>query len=231
MVDGIDGSGKSTIINFWKEYLTEQGNALFDLKDRWKETGQHPSIEELRSYDFVLSGEPTYVGIGKAIRDELIRNGTNYPPLAIAEAYSLDRLILYTKLIIPAINDNKCVIQDRGVSTSLCYQALTGELTVETIAALPGNALTLEHRPDHLVIIQADPEMTLARLATRHEKQDNVIFEHLAFQQKAAARFASPEYRALFESRGTKVHYLQNSEDIAIIKEQANTLLKHILTS
>ena len=48
MLDGIDGCGKSTIIQAWKDYLTAQGNAIFDLKKYWQETGHYPELSELK---------------------------------------------------------------------------------------------------------------------------------------------------------------------------------------
>ena len=72
---------------------------------------------------------------------------------AIAQAYSLDRLILYKKIILPALADEKCVIQDRGVSTSLCYQTLSGQLKLDYLSSLPGNAVALASAPNHLIII------------------------------------------------------------------------------
>jgi len=32
MLDGIDGSGKGTIIEAWKQHLSDSGNGIFDLK-------------------------------------------------------------------------------------------------------------------------------------------------------------------------------------------------------
>jgi len=225
MVDGMDGSGKSTAIEAWKQYITNQGNAIFDLKEYWKSYGKYPDYNELKKYDFIFSCEPTYAPIGRTIREELIKNGTNYPPLAIAEAYSLDRLLLYTKILIPALAEGKYIIQDRGVSTSLCYQPLTSGLDTQTVAALPGNHLALEQRPDHLVLLSVSPETSIARLGNRHGKKDDVIFENLDFQMKVAARYASDDYRKLFTERGTAVHDLSGEGEIAIMNARALELL------
>ncbi len=229
MVDGMDGSGKSTVVEGWKSYLTQRGNTIFDLKEYWKKFGSYPEYSELKNYDFIFSCEPTYTAIGKTIREELIKNGTAYPPLAVAEAYSLDRLILYTKIIIPVLSEGKCVIQDRGVSTSLCYQPLTGGLDTAAVAHLPGNQLALEQRPDHLVIVSVSPETSLKRLSVRNEKQDNVIFENADFQSRVGARYASPEYRKLFTDRGTQVHDLSGEQEIGIMNERALDLLKTLV--
>lgn len=230
MVDGLDGSGKSTVIDAWKEFLKSRGNGLLDVRDYQKNTGALPGNHELKAYDFLISAEPTYVGIGKIIRDDLIKSGTHYPPLAIAESYSLDRLILYTKTLLPALKTGACVIQDRGVSSSLAYQPLmTKNLTKAVLAKLPGNALALKNAPNHLVIITCNPAIALKRLASRSHKQDNVIFERAPFLKKLSKEFSSPTYKNFFTRRGTTVHYLQGDVEIGIMKEQAIKLLKELL--
>ncbi|MEK7625096.1 MAG: dTMP kinase [Patescibacteria group bacterium] len=230
MIDGIDGSGKSTIVAVLKEYLTGEGNAIFDLRDYWLANGKYPEFHELKSYDFIFTSEPTYIGIGKVLREELINSNNHYPEKAIAHAFSLDRIVLYNKIIIPALKEKKCVISDRGVSTSLCYQTLSGKLSIKEIAEMVGNSLALEYAPEHLIIMKVNPKEALARLKKRSEKQDNAVFEKLAFQTKAADLFYSKEYKKLFEAHGTKVHYLPGNDKIDIMKTSAIKLFKQILT-
>lgn len=230
MVDGIDGSGKSTLINAWRDLLIAEGNGVFDLKKYWVETGKYPEPHELKGYDFIFSAEPTNVGVGKVIREELIKNGTNYAPQAIAEAYSLDRLVLYNKIIIPALKDNKCVIQDRGYTTSFAYQPLTdNKITFKTLAKLPGNALAMKYRPDKIVLTTADPAFALKRLGDRVEKKDDVIFEKLDFQTKAAKMFASAKYQKFFTKQGCQIRQLPGGTKIDIMRKQGQELLKAIM--
>lgn len=230
MIDGIDGSGKSTIVQAWKDYLTAQGNAIFDLKEYWQTNGKYPELHELKSYDFIFSCEPTYAGVGKVIREELVKTGTNYPPRAIIEAFSLDRLVLYTKIIIPLLANGKIVIQDRGVSTSLAYQSLqNSEFTYDKIAQFPGNQLALENRPDHLIIAKIPAEKAAARISSRFDKNDNAIFEKIDFLKKATENFNSAQYQKIFTDRGTEVHYLNAESEIGIMKQEGTELLKSII--
>lgn len=232
MLDGIDGSGKSTILQSWKDDLSTQGNAIFDLKNYWQTTGRYPELEEIRSYDFIFSCEPTYSGIGRVIREELVRSDLNYPPQAIAEAFSLDRLVLYNKIIIPLLQDGKCVIQDRGVSSSLAYQSLqSAELTFESLSKLPGNRLALEYRPDYLVLLDLTPEEALTRLEGRTDKQDAAIFEKLDFLKKLYTQYQSAEFQNLFLDRGTNIKLLPTNVNIDTMKEQAVILLRRILAN
>lgn len=228
MLDGIDGSGKSTIIETWKKYLREEGNALFDLRAFWKEHDRHPEYRELKPYDFILSAEPTSVSMGKVIREKMVKHNSGFSSEQIAEAYAEDRRELYEQLFILALQEGKSIIQDRGVSTSLCYQPVTG-MSVKYLLELPGNALALQHRPDHLVLLKVEPQVALARIAARLDKQDNAIFERVDFLKKAADMFASASFRELFESHGTTVHYLPADQKIDILQEVALNLLKQIL--
>ena len=230
MLDGIDGCGKSTIIQAWKDYLTTQGNAIFDLKKYWQETGRYPEFSELKNYTFIFSCEPTYVGIGNVIRQELVKNGNNYPAKATAEAFSLDRLILYTKLIIPLIKNGCCVIQDRGVSSSLAYQTTQNpELTLKFLSSLTGNKLALTYRPDYLVLLDLKPEEAIKRLGKRTNKKDDAIFEKLSFLKKLYKQYHSSAFKKIFTKHGSKINLLPTNVKIDIMKQQAVDLLKTIL--
>jgi len=229
VVDGIDGSGKGTVLETWKNYLAQEGNAIFDLRKYCLENKDYPPLEEIRSYDFISSVEPTYAGVGRAIRFELVGKDNDYPPRAIAEAFSLDRLILYKKLIIPLLKDGRCIIQERSVSSSIAYQTQTPDLNIEVVSNLIGNKLALEYRPDHLVLMDIDAEEALRRLAGRKEKQDNSIFEKLDFLKKMAEFYKSKVYQNVFTSRGTQIHYLSSEQNIDIMKQNSINLLKSIL--
>lgn len=230
MIEGPEGSGKSTIVDYWKTIFESRGKRVFDLKTYGKEHDKLPDSSELSAVDIVVSAEPTYTGIGKVIREELIRKGTSYSPRAIAEAYSLDRLILYTKYYIPLLERGVPIITDRALTTSLVYQTTDTGLNYQDILSLPGNDLALTYRPDHIIILTIDPEKALERTFKRAEKQDNAIFETLEFQKKTYAKYLSSEYQTIFTSRGTQIHYLSADQGLDIIQAQSLQLLQTILS-
>ncbi|MBN2052444.1 deoxynucleoside kinase [Candidatus Woesearchaeota archaeon] len=220
IIDGLDGSGKSTILNAIADYLKKKGKKVFELKEYWKTSHSLPEPEELIDYDAIISAEPTFSMIGKAIREEIIKdNKRDYSALTTATAYSLDRLILYKRLIIPLLGRGKIIVQDRSVTTSIVYQPIQAEpLSLKKLLALEGNALALKHRSDLLIIADVKAEDCIKRLGARDEKKDNVIFENLEFQQKAYKRFKSKWFRKLFEGQGSKVVYLdanKTKEEVA----------------
>ncbi len=230
VLDGPEGSGKSTVIDHWKQQFEKEGKKIFDLKSFWRTYDCQPEAADVLAADIIFSAEMSYTGIGKVLREELIKNGTNYPPLAIAEAYALDRMILYKKYFIPALALGKTIISDRSVSTSLVYQPLSDQsVTFEKVTNLPGNKIALENPPTDLILLQIEPEVGLKRLATRHGKNDDAIFEHLDFQEKAYKIFMSEEFKSVFTALGTTVHYLPADEEIDIIKQTSSNLLTRIL--
>jgi len=213
IIDGPDGSGKSTVVQGLAGYLKSKGKKVFDLKDYWKHSHSLPEPEELYDYDVIVSAEPTFSLVGGAIRDELVKdNHRFYSAFTTATAFALDRLILYQRIIIPLLKKGKTVIQDRSVTTSIVYQPIQAEqISLKKILSLEGNQLALKYRPDILIIADIKPELCIQRLEGRSEKQDNVIFENLEFQKKAYKRFKSKWFRKLFEERGSKVAYLDTS--------------------
>jgi len=213
MIDGPDGSGKGTGIDAIRAHCESKGKKVFDLREYWKENNMIPEASELAEYDIVISSEPTHYGIGKVIREEIIAKGERrYSGMTTAHAFSLDREILYKKLIIPLLKAGKHVMQERGVITSIVYQPVQLEkISLRDIINLPGNRLCLKNSPSLLIITKAEPETVMKRLKFR-EKQDNAIFEQLLFQRKIATRYESEWLKKLFENQGSRVIYLDTNE-------------------
>lgn len=208
MVDGLDGSGKGVAVTALREWAVSKGMKVLDLREYWKNNEGFPNIDE---YDAIVSAEPTFTGTGKKIREKLIKNGSTATEKEISEAFSEDRLELYKKIIIPALNAGKHVFQERGVISSLVYQPLReNNYSLEEIKNLEGNKFCLEHSPDLLVITIVDPEVVIERLGKR-EKADDAIYEKLDFQKKIKEIYESKWLKSLFESKGSKVVYLDTN--------------------
>lgn len=212
MIDGLDGSGKGTAVTALKDYFESNDKKVFDLREYWKENDNIPEIEEVMEYDVICSAEPTFSGVGKVIREEIVRsNDRKYSGMSTAQAFSLDREILYKKLLLPAKKAGKIILQERGITTSLVYQPIQNEkMQLKEILGLPGNQLAVKNSPDILIIVKADPETVMERLGSR-EKDDQAIFENLVFQRKVQARFQSDWIKKLFAHYGSKIVYLDTN--------------------
>src|SRR3989344_3024437 len=104
MVDGLDGSGKGTIVDGLAEWAEKKAMKILDIRSYCSEKNDFPSDAEINDAEVLISCEPTFCYVGKAIRDELVRaNGRQYSAWSLAQAFSLDREILYRRVIIPAV--------------------------------------------------------------------------------------------------------------------------------
>ncbi len=226
MVDGLDASGKGTIVRSLGEWATSKGMKVLYFNEFCKEFHRFPETEEIMEYDVLVTDEPTYSYVGQAIREELIKdNGREYSAMTIAQAFALDREILYKRLIIPALKAGKIIFQERGVVSSAVYQPAHGKIPLSEIINLPGNRLALQHAPNLLIILQVNAEAVIGRLGAR-TKKDDAIFENLAFQKKLEERYSSDWLRSLFEQHGSVVKYLDTNppKTIEESKEEARRI-------
>lgn len=210
--DGLDGAGKSVVIDALCGWAKSDGLKIFDLVDYQHAHHALPEVEDFKDYDVILSAEPTFSWIGAAIRDEIIRdNKREYSALTTATAFSINREILHKRVIIPARKLGKYIFQERSVSTSIIYQPIQGEgLPLKVVRNLYGNKFALENGPDLLIIPLLDAKTAMIRSSSR-QKQDEAIFENLAFQREVDVRYRSDWFRRLFEMHGTEVAYIDAS--------------------
>lgn len=229
IVDGLTGSGKSTVLDAVTNWAVECGHRIFRLQD-WQESTP-PRFEDIPDYDVYFTFEPTRSWVGAAIRHELSRTDEPYGGEELAHAFALDRELNYRRLILPALSAGKTVIQDRGVSSSIVYQpVMPGSVPVETILSLPGNKLALAHAPNALVLTKLPATVAASRIAQRGGESKGV-FADVEFLKKQEERFASPWFHQLFEERGTKIFELDTSGTREETQRLATELIDHILTT
>ena len=217
IIDGIDGSGKGTIL----DSLKNQFKDVFDLREYSKENKDYPDINNIKEH-IILSSEPTNLYVGAAIRDELLKGENKYSALTTAHAFALDRQILYNKFILPALKGGKTIIQERGVVSSLVYQPVQLEtLTLRDIMNIQGNSIAIKNSPDFLIIVKASAESISSRT-----KEAKGIFDNLFFQRKIETRFESEWLKQVFERFGSKVLYLDGNCGLNELKERALKLFK-----
>ena len=109
-MEGPDGSGKSTQIELLKNYLSENGK------------------------ECIITREPGGTRISEAVR-EIILNKEYKEMDYMTELllYASARAQLVSEVILPALEEGKCVISDRFVDSSAVYQGIARGLGVETV--------------------------------------------------------------------------------------------------
>ncbi len=232
LVDGMDGSGKGVIMDAFREWVNSRNMKVLDLEEFCRRNGRLPEPDELSEYDVILSSEPTYSPIGRLIMEEMISNDAKreYSVLSTAWAFAIDREILYNKVIIPALKQNKLILQEKGVVTSLVYQPVQGRITLRELMEMPGNRLALKNSPSLMIITKVEPRIVIERLQT-DGRIGHALFYTLNFQRTIDERYSSLWLKSLFEKFGTKVEYLDTNPPKAVeqTKAEAIRLLEEFL--
>jgi thymidylate kinase len=143
--------------------------------------------------------------------------------MSLAHAFSLDREILYKRVMIPALQSGLYIFQERGVVSSLVYQPVQERIQLSELLRLAGNKLALQYAPHLLIIATVKPETVVKRLGTR-EKKDNSIFDTLSFQRRLDERYRSDWLKLLFERHGSKVEYLDTDEPKSVEETKKNAI-------
>ncbi len=246
VIDGIDGIGKGEIERALIQYEQRLGRSVFDsiafsianrkglpeLKDFWNP----PEVY----FDTIMTAEPTYAGIGRVIRNEIIaQNQRSYSFITQIEAYSLDRLISMVRVVIPALKNSLRVIQSRSFASTLVYQSIKAaeagenpEKIRKRILEHKGNQIQLEWAPD-LVIIPTIRDMNelIRRIEARKatQKDDKAIFDNIEFLKKANALYQSDWLKKLFIRRGSTIRYLDAGISPEVSRQQAVDIYRNFL--
>ncbi|MBI2484776.1 hypothetical protein HYW18_01345 [Candidatus Uhrbacteria bacterium] len=234
-IEGNEAAGKSFLVDAVRAWAESQSKRALDLVAFGAKHHRLPLPEELDGFDILLSREPSPAWIGEAIRWEFVqRDARPYSGKEIAEAFALDRLVLYRRVLIPAFERGMVVCSDRSVASSIVYQPITepDPLSLEEIISLPGNHLALEYGPTHLVVVLADPHEAAGRIAERTHKQDNARFEVLPFMQKLDERYRAPWFQTFWQSRGAHISLLDTSHtDTSQTQHEAQKIITSILST
>ena len=152
--EGPDGSGKSTIIKKVYDYLIENNYDVI----KTREPGGSPIAEKIRN--LILDTENTEMGY----RTEAL-------------LYAASRAQHVEETILPALNENKIVLCDRFLISSLAYQGVGRDLGIENVRKINEFAINGVF-PDFVLFFDVDPITTLKRkssldTAERLEKENN----------------------------------------------------------
>lgn len=158
--EGPDGSGKSTIIQKVYDYLIENNYDVI----KTREPGGSPIAEKIRN--LILDTENTEMGY----RTE-------------AFLYAASRAQHVEETILPALNENKIVLCDRFLISSLAYQGVGRDLGIENVRKINEFAINGVF-PDFVLFFDVDPITTLKRkssldTADRLEKEGNNFHERV----------------------------------------------------
>ena len=159
--EGVEGSGKSTQAKRLYDWLASQG------------------------YECVFTIEPGGTKISEKIRDILLDN-ENRSLCRLAELflYLADRAQDIEEIIKPALLNNKIVIADRFIDSTIAYQGGGRQISEQSIKEMNGLA-TQGIIPTLTLLIDIQPEEGFKRLICR----DRMEIEAEAFYQRVRAKY------------------------------------------
>jgi dTMP kinase len=158
-LEGIDGSGKSTILRLLHRYFQD-------------------------NLDVVFTREPTNGWIGEAVY-RAIKSKTD--PLAELFLFIADHADHLSSTIKPALEDNKIVISDRYSDSRYAYQGVTLKGTVDhPLDWVMGLHKGWTVVPDTTILLDVNPATAITRVGNRDHQTK---FEKVAFLEQVRSNY------------------------------------------
>jgi dTMP kinase len=144
VIEGLDGSGKTTQAKILVRKLKESHGAVF-------------------------TAEPSQGKTGRFIRNRILYGEKRSPITVEALLFAADRIEHINNEVLPKLEEGRLVICDRYTYSSLAYQGSAG-LSLDWIKVINQNAL----KPDLSLFIDVDPEVVLSRLKRKKSVMENL---------------------------------------------------------
>lgn len=156
-VEGTDGSGKSTQLEFISDYLKENGETA------------------------IITREPGGTPIGEKIRAIILdKKNEEMSPVTEMLLYAASRAQHIEQLIGPALTRGRMVLCDRFIDSSLAYQGYARGLG-ESVSVVNQYAIG-DFMPDITFLLKLSPREGLARV--KEQERDRMESQKMNFYQK-----------------------------------------------
>ncbi|MEO0199155.1 MAG: dTMP kinase [candidate division WOR-3 bacterium] len=156
-IEGIEGSGKSTLTEGIIEFLKTKG------------------------FNVVYSREPGGTKVGESVRNILLADGNEMDPMTEVFLFLAARRENVRKNILPALRDGKVVVCDRYIDSTIAYQGYGRGLPIKLLRRL-NKLATYGIKPDLTLVIDIDPEKGLKRISGK--ELDRIERENIDFHRR-----------------------------------------------
>lgn len=182
--EGCEGSGKSTHVTLFKEYLDANG------------------------IDYVFLREPGGTDISEKIR-KIILDIENAEMSDYAEAllYASARAQLIDEKILPSLKEGKLVVVDRYIDSSFAYQGYARGLGLDFVEKINSYAIS-NCMPDKTVFLDISPKTAFERKGGA-DKDDRLELSGIEFHERVYEGYKklvekNPERFITVDPTGTK---------------------------
>jgi dTMP kinase len=163
VLEGVEGSGKTTQIELLAEWL------------------------EARGIPYAVTREPGGTAVGEAVRDALLHGG-HVDERAELLLYLSARAQLLAEKVRPALAAGRIVLTDRYELSTFAYQGAGRGLPETSVRALNAFA-TSDLKPDLTIVLSVPRSVASTRLVERAAGADRLEREGPAFHDRVAAAY------------------------------------------
>ncbi|WP_139458577.1 dTMP kinase [Bathymodiolus thermophilus thioautotrophic gill symbiont] len=195
-IDGVEGAGKSTQIDFICQYLTDKG------------------------INVVLTREPGGTEVGEKIRTLLLSNSTGkmHADTELMLMFAARNEHIQNK-IIPTLNQGDWILSDRFTDASYAYQGGGRGLDIARIAQLEQWVLR-SFAPDMTLLLDIPVDIGMRRVESRGEK-DRIEQESLDFFNRVRNT-----YIARSEQYPERIKLIDAAQNVENISNEIQKILK-----
>lgn len=195
VLDGGDGCGKSTQAELLSKWVEEQGVSVASFRD------------------------PGTTEIGEKIRNILL-DIAHEKMTANTEMllYMAARAQLWAEEIEPALEQGKCVIMDRWISSTFAYQGYAGKLGMEKVLQVAEHSLE-RIWPEVTIVLDVDTETATSRMDRELDRMEQKGKEFHAKVREGFLKLAD---------LGQDVTVIDATQTIEAIHEQVVAAVKEI---
>jgi dTMP kinase len=197
-IEGIDGSGKSSVAQCLVKCLEERGRTV------------------------LLTKEPGGTELGGTLRTILHTQKDRVGDVAEFLLFAADRAQHFEQIIIPALAKGTIVISDRMADSSLAYQGYGRGLDREMIKKI--NAWAMQYQAPNIVLyLRLDPASARERVRARHQALTSFEREGVDFWQRV-----SSGYEEIFAARQNVITLDARLPLASVCKQACDAVLKCI---
>ena len=157
--------------------------------------------------------------------NSIILNKENTEMDAHAEAllFAASRSQHFNEKIVPALNENKIILCDRFIDSSLAYQGHARGLGIDNVFEI--NKFAIGNKlPDLTIFIDVPPSVGLARVFSNTRKVDRLDLESLEFHNKVYEG-----YMIIAEKYKDRVVIIDGTQKVEKVIEDAIKVIEKIL--
>ncbi|MEV4422795.1 dTMP kinase [Patulibacter sp. NPDC049589] len=198
-IEGLDGSGKTTLVSGLESALAERGLPVLRLR------------------------EPGGVEVSERIRALVADPSLTVHPHTEALLFAAARAQLCAEVLLPALDDGRWVLLDRFVDSSLAYQGGGRGLGLEAVARI-NELATQGCRPDRTLLLRVSRSTGRRRLDDRGGERDRMELEQDAFFSRVESA-----YDALATGEPERFRTLDAHKDASAVLVDALDALADIL--